>query len=528
MSRLGAGLGQLRAAGGFFTGLGPFLRRRPAIPAARLALERGLETREQRLAFLLRHAVFGRPRSPYRALFGWAGIELDEAIRMLEQSGLEETLCRLHRAGVRVGLEEFKGLRPLARPGLELPLCAEDFDNPLGAGHYESRTGGSGGAPRRILIGLELLEHETAYHALFYAGDRFPRRPAAMWLPAPPGAVGIKNALIRARLGLPVARWYSQTDPAAAPARHRAFAGAVRLAARAHGSRIPLPEHTPPGQAGRVADFLATARASDGPAVLLTTPSSAVRICAAAADRGLDIAGTLFVVVGEPWTAGKAGVIARAGCTGASHYAMVEAGMIGLACRRPTAPDDVHLVSDKIATIESTSATSGSNGVPALFHTTLLPSSPKLMLNVESGDHGTLEERDCGCGVLPPGYRRHLHSIRSHEKLTSEGMHFLGADLLVLLEQVLPERFGGRPTDFQLVEGEIGGIPRVSLVVSPAVGPLDAGEAVRVTLDFLRRRGVGQRLMAEVWESGGTIEVVRAEPHVTPAGKIQPLQRLWE
>jgi hypothetical protein len=60
------------------------------------------------------------------------------------------------------------------------------------------------------------------------------------------------------------------------------------------------------------------------------------------------------------------------------------------------------------------------------------------------------------------------------------------------------------------------------------VGPLDAGEAVRVTLDFLRRRGVGQRLMAEVWESGGTIEVVRAEPHVTPAGKIQPLQRLWE
>lgn len=201
--------------------------------------------------------------------------------------------------------------------------------------------------------------------------------------------------------------------------------------------------------------------------------------------------------------------------------------MIGLACRRPSAPDDVHLVSDKVATIQSTLALDGSDGgVPALFHTTLLPSSPKLMLNVESGDHGTLEERDCGCGVLPPGYRRHLHSIRSHEKLTSEGMHFLGADLLVLLERVLPERFGGRPTDYQLVERETGGIPRVSLVVSPAVGPLDAGEAERVALDFLRRRGVGQRLMAEVWESGGTIEVVRAEPHVTPAGKIQPLQRL--
>ena len=32
--------------------------------------------------------------------------------------------------------------------------------------------------------------------------------------------------------------------------------------------------------------------------------------------------------------------------------------------------------------------------------------------------------------MLPPPFRRHLHTIRSYEKLTSEGMSFLGGDLL--------------------------------------------------------------------------------------------------
>jgi hypothetical protein len=201
--------------------------------------------------------------------------------------------------------------------------------------------------------------------------------------------------------------------------------------------------------------------------------------------------------------------------------------MIGLACRAPHAPDDVHLVSDKTATIQRDRAVGGSGArVAALFHTTLLPASPKVMLNVESGDYGVLEERECGCGVLPRGFRRHLHDICSYEKLTSEGMHFLGRDLLHLVEQVLPARFGGHPTDFQLVEGEEGGMAKVSLVVSPSVGPLDPAEVVQSMLDFLRQRGLGPRLMAEVWANAGTVRVVRADPHVTRAGKIQPLQRV--
>jgi len=520
---------QLGAAAGFLAELPPFLGRRLTAPEAHHRLEQQLAARDQTFAHVLQRAVFEHPASPYRRLFEWAGITMDHVADMLRAVGIERTLERLHDEGVRVTLEEFKGRRPLRRPGLELPVRAEDFDNPLSARQYETQTGGSGGAARRILVGLDLLEHESAYHAGFHAADGTNERAVAMWLPAPPGAVGIKNALIRAKLGTPVAQWFSQSSFADAPVRHRAFANAVLWVARASGSRIPRPEYTPVREVWRVVRWLSEQCAAGTPATLLTTPSSAVRACAEAIEREVNIASTRFVLVGEPFTTAKAAVIARTGSSAASHYAMVEAGLIGLACLAPNAPDDVHLVSDKVATIQRDRTVAGHGSpVPALFHTTLLPAAPKIMLNVESGDYGVRERRECGCHVLPAGFREHLHTIRSYEKLTSEGMHFLGDELLSLVEQVLPARFGGTATDYQFVEYEERGLPKVSLVVSPSVGPFDPDEAVRAMLDYLRGRGVGQKLMTDVWANGETLRVERDAPHMTPAGKIQPLQKISE
>jgi hypothetical protein len=60
------------------------------------------------------------------------------------------------------------------------------------------------------------------------------------------------------------------------------------------------------------------------------------------------------------------------------------------------------------------------------------------MLNVESDDYGVVEERACGCALAEFGFNLHLHTIRSHEKLTSEAMNFLGHDLIRVVEEVLP------------------------------------------------------------------------------------------
>jgi hypothetical protein len=66
---------------------------------------------------MLERCVFGNPASPYRALFEWAGIDAADVAAELESHGLDATLARLHDAGVRVTLDEFKGLRPIERPG---------------------------------------------------------------------------------------------------------------------------------------------------------------------------------------------------------------------------------------------------------------------------------------------------------------------------------------------------------------------------------------------------------------------------
>jgi hypothetical protein len=517
----------LRMAGSYLRSLRTYLKRPPDADDGRGRLERQLEARDRTFVNVLRRGVFDNPGSPYHRLFEWAGISFEDVAESVSEDGLEGALGRLHEAGVFVAWDEFKGKRPLIRPGLELQTRPEDFDNPLRARHYEAQTGGSTGAARRILVDLDLLEHESAYHALFLAAAGARDRPVAIWAPLPPGAVAMKTILIQSRLGQPVAKWFSQSDLRDADLRHGLFTKGTIRAMRRWGGRIPWPEHTPVGEAARIAEWLARRRAEGSAAVLVTTASGGVRACLAAVDRGMDIEGTLFVLGGEPYTPAKAAAIEATGSRALCHYAMAEAGAIGIACASADATDDVHLLRDKIATIQRPRSVGGNGAsVGSLVHTTLLPASPKLMLNTESGDYAVPEQRSCGCGVLPETFATHLHTIRSFEKLNSEGMSFLGTDLITLLEEVLPARFGGNPTDYQLLEREADGVAKVQLVVGTTVGELDHDEVSRSALAFLRSRGEPERLMSDIWDQGRTLQVVRGEPRVTPGSKILPLQTI--
>ncbi len=145
------------------------------------------------------------------------------------------------------------------------------------------------------------------------------------------------------------------------------------------------------------------------------------------------------------------------------------------------------------------------------------------MLNVEVGDYGVLSERACNCPWHALGYPLHLHTIRSYEKLTSEGMHFMGVELVNLVEEVLPARFGGHPTDYQFVEEEENGLTKVSIVVSPRVGAVNESQLVEAVLASLGSRAGGNQMMAQYWQDGKTLRVVRREPYATSASKIQTL-----
>ena len=176
-------IGELRFAASYARRLRSYLRRPPDQDSGSARLERQLAARSATFLSILRRGVFENASSPYRRLFDWAGIAYGDVVAAVGDAGLEGTLERLHDDGVFVAWDEFKGKRPLTRPGLELSVSAADFDNPLGARHYEARTGGSNGFSRRILVDLGLLEHESSYHALFFAAAGAGYRPLGIGHP---------------------------------------------------------------------------------------------------------------------------------------------------------------------------------------------------------------------------------------------------------------------------------------------------------------------------------------------------------
>ena len=99
------------------------------------------------------------------------------------------------------------------------------------------------------------------------------------------------------------------------------------------------------------------------------------------------------------------------------------------------------------------------------------------------------------------GWTTHLHAIRSFEKLTAGGVTYLDVDLIRVLEEVLPRRFGGGPADYQLVEDESpDGQPVVRLVVSPNVGEIDERSVADAFLAALSGASASATVWARLWQ----------------------------
>ena len=504
---------EARVLARYMRALPRFLRTPLAEGEARPRIAAQLARREDTFLRLLRDGVFANPASPYRPLLAAAGAECGDVEAMVRADGLEAALGELYDAGVRVRLDEFKsgGAR---------------FDNPIATTHFTGSTGGSSGAPQRVPFDLALLEHEAAHHALFREAFGLHARPFGVWRVIPPSASGLNNCLRQVKAGGTVARWFTPVRGTRDldSLKFAAFTKLTVVTARAAGVRLPFPEHCAPGDARRVAEWLAGCRAAGKPALLDAQAGIGVRACLAAEEHGIDISGTLFRFGGEPYTAGKQAVVERAGCRALNGYSSAELSRIGFSCTEARTRDDVHVLTDKIAVLQRRQAIgSDGAGVDALVYTSLHPAAPKLMINVVSGDYGVLEERACGCPWGELGLTTHVSGVRAYDKLTAEGNQFLGEDLIELVDEVLPARFGGGPTDFQLVEEEVDGLPKVSVVVRPSIGAVDEPEVVEAVLGHLGSRQ-RLRLMAQLWREGETLRVVRSEPYTRgPGAKIQPL-----
>lgn len=516
---------RLGTMGAYLSGLREHLRRPLSAEDCRAIAALLPGQREADFLALIERLSGPGQASPLRRLLEHAGATPPEVEALVRAEGLEGALERLHAAGVYVSLDEFKGRTPIVRGSLRLDVRPADFDSPFSAAAFGVTTGGSRSAGLPVSVSFALLAYEGAIERIFLEAVGALERPYALLRPAPPGGAGIKNILRRSSLGLSAQRWFTPTPPFAlrTSTYHAALTAATLALGRLWCRPIPWPRFVPPERPGPILDWLAHQAAAGRPAHFDAPASVAARLCARAVAGGWKIAGTFFRVGGEPLTPAKIEQLQSAGCSWAVYYSMTEIGRIGMACTDGEALDDVHVLTGKLALIERPALARGADLPDGLFLTALHPAAPKLMLNVELGDYAQRHERRCACPLGAAGYVSHLHTIRSYEKLTAAGMHFLGSGLIRLLEERLAPRFGGAPDDFQFVEGEEQGVTHVIVRVHPRLGPLDEAALTGAVLEGLKASAAGERMMADIWRRGGTLRVERRPPELTRAGKVLPL-----
>jgi hypothetical protein len=225
----------------------------------------------------------------------------------------------------------------------------------------------------------------------------------------------------------------------------------------------------------------------------------------------------LFVVGSEPLTLSKHREIESSGARVYARYFATELGTVGIGCGSPCEIGDYHLATPSVAAI----ADAGS-----LLYTSLLDSAPKILINVELGDSGILENRLCGCLAGALGLTTHLRQVSSFERATSEGMTVGFRELERVIEDALVPSYGGTALDYQWVEREDGSrLTRLLLRVSPERGEIETPALVATVLDSLRQGNAGLSLAVELWQRAGTIQVVRERPRATRMGKTVAVLR---
>jgi hypothetical protein len=463
-------------------------------------------------------AIFANPVSPYRALLRSAGCEPGDVRRLVEEAGVEGTLERLRDAGVYVTFDEFKGRAPVRRGSQSFTFRDGDFDNPLARAHYHGTTGGTRGAPRRIIIDLEHLAQMAPHWALWFLAHDVASVPLVFVSPSYPSVVN--HHLMSVKLGIRYAKWFCTGGGGTWPYRLAAMylQGLVRAM-----TGLPAPERVRADDGATIGRYLTTLTARGARVAVHGSPSMAVRIAAATRDRGEALEGVTFLLGGEPLTPARRRTIEATGARATVTYGFSEGGNIGSQCASPVAADDVHVCSDAYAVIPRTRGGAGDGRADVLLFTALRPACPKVLLNTDIGDTAVLERRTCDCLFDDLGYRLHLHTVRSSHKLTGEGVTFAGADVGRILEEILPRRFGGTVADYQLVEDQTPeGLPRYRLRVSPDVGPLDEAALVRTFLDALAGLQRPYGFMVEQWRTSAAVQVERGRPLPTSRGKVLP------
>lgn len=495
------------------------LRRRPTLADAHALVTARVQRRSQlflrQLHWLLES--HGGPRI-YRDLFRWAACDYGDVALLVERDGLESALHTLFTNGIHLSVEELKGRAPVRRGSWTATLDSADVWNPRARPSVPGRSSGSRGRGTPVFFDIDFVRDAAMDLAAVldaWGGSRWRK---AIW--SSPGASGQYNILVSSSFGSPADRWFSHVsdlDPGLPP-RYRWSSRAIVWSSRLTSSPIPMPVVVPFASPEPVAHWLHEIRQRGETPFLQCFASAGVALCQEAMARGIDISGSRLLVTGEPFTPARKAALQSAGVFALSRYSSSDAGYMGYGCLNPRSQDEVHVIDDMLAIIGKARAPGES---AALHVTSLSPHAPKVLINASLGDHAMLDTYACGCPLEGLGWRTHVRTIRSAEKLTAAGSNLLDVDIVQILEEILPAAFGGTGLDYQLVDDQSeDGRARVRLVVSPSVGAVDPAQVSRVFRDAVASAGGAEHIMMRIWESDQTLRVERRAPYPTHNGKV--------
>ena len=523
---MGDTLGYLQTFAQFPFALRRFLREPIALPEAQQRARENVARRAEIFLHMLEQSVYNAPRSPYRALLKRAGCELGDVRALIQNKGVEGTLRELRQAGVYVTFEEFKGRNPIRRNEFELQVTPRDFDNPLARHDFALTTGGSTGLANTVYQDLDHIAALASNEILKLDAYGFLGAPTVHWTHMLPGS-GIRFMLQRVKINQPNDKWFSPLGWREFSAWFKYDTAMLYMLAwlRVSGAPLPFPEIVKPDDALVVARRIRALLDTHARVLLYSNVSQAVRVSLAAQQAGFRLDGAGARLMSEPLTQAKATHIRASGMTTLAGYGSIETGAMAFGCTNPLSVNDVHLALDAFAIIDYPYAVPNTDvTVPAFNLTSLRSVSPKVMLNYQSDDYGFIETRACGCPMETYGYTTHLHSIRSYSKLVGEGVTLIGNEMLKILEEQLPARFGGSPLDYQMLEREDEkGFTRLVLLIHPRVEIQDASAVIPFVLNALRESSPAADVARSVWQRANTLQLERRAPIITSRGKLLPL-----
>jgi len=498
------------------------LNERISLDECKTIIREGMARREENFLLTIKDQIYAYSKSPYLKLLELSRISYEDIKKMVFRQGIEDTLRTLKEEGVYVTYEEFKGNKAVRRKGEAFSCRQRDFYNPFQRRLGEVYSGTSLGVATNIHWTSGYIMQKAVHLALALEIHKCFDAPLALWLPTLPAQIGLAPFILQ-KIGMRPRIWFSQAKMfPLEPLAYKAFFILNNLVSRRGDvfDEIPL-KYAGLQEAHIIAEWAARTIKDYSVCSIRTFVSGAVRICVAAKEHNLDIKNTTFIISSEPLTERRRREIEQSGCRVIHTYSASETGFIGCNCHangRET--DDMHLFRDSFAVIQRPRwVESVGRDVGSFLFTSFYSGCPFVMLNMELGDYGSIEKRQCGCLFESYGLDEHLYGIRSHEKITTEGMNSNISDILRVIEEVFPEKFGGASVDYQLVEEEKDhGLRRLVIYVSPQVGLPDERRMRNILFENISPNAK-RDMRIKTWEQVNTLEIRRDYPLTTIRGK---------